>query len=367
MALLDASGKSRPSLPIACGGLPALAADGSIRVFCSNRAYAFAPDGHPIAGWPVELPEGLGLFAVTRVVGLDVYALSFSYDDEEAVWLAAVALDGTIRTGTPLETPGGQDWRAQLGPDGTGYLLAYPNTATGDTEITAFDLGGVRHGWLVRVKGRPNELAFGPDGRIYAIAGEVGKRPSRILVFGPDGRSLPIGSEALPVTAAGALTGAGADVGLPPLVAEDGTTYLINDDDGTTVYGLDTSGDVMAGWPYRDSVGLQWEYCPPDTGGSCQRLHPAVGPDAVLYLLHPPRRATLGGSIVAIGPNGRVRPGWPVVLKRPGAQFRSVVVGSDGTVYALAVEPEGGDRSSASILAIAPDSTVRWTTTVVEP
>ena len=94
---------------------------------------------------------------------------------------------------------------------------------------------------------------------------------------------------------------------------------------------------------------------------------PAVGPDSTLYLPLQAREATVGGSIVAVGPDGRVRPGWPVVLKRPGSEFWSVVVGSDGAVYGLAVEPESGDTSSASILAIAPDSTVRYTSTIIEP
>jgi hypothetical protein len=88
---------------------------------------------------------------------------------------------------------------------------------------------------------------------------------------------------------------------------------------------------------------------------------PAVGPGDVLYLPQAGRR------LVAIGPDGRVRPGWPVVLTRPGAEFWSVVVGSDGTAYALAIEPEAGDRTSSTILAIAPDGTVRYRTTVVDP
>ncbi len=60
---------------------------------------------------------------------------------------------------------------------------------------------------------------------------------------------------------------------------------------------------------------------------------PAVGPDSALYLPLQARDASVGGNIVAVGRNGRVRPGWPVELRRPGAEFWSVVVGSDGTVY----------------------------------
>ena len=66
VAILDSSGKPRPGLPIACGGAPALAADGSIRAVCGNRAYAFAPDGRPMAGWPVELPGELRRMARRR-------------------------------------------------------------------------------------------------------------------------------------------------------------------------------------------------------------------------------------------------------------------------------------------------------------
>lgn len=102
-------------------------------------------------------------------------------------------------------------------------------------------------------------------------------------------------------------------------------------------------------------------------GGFNWRLEPAIGPGNILYLLHPPRSANVGGSIVAISPNGQVGQGWPVELTRPGAHFRMVDVGADGTVYALAVEPEGSDRSSATIVAMAPDSTVLWTTTIVVP
>jgi hypothetical protein len=104
-----------------------------------------------------------------------------------------------------------------------------------------------------------------------------------------------------------------------------------------------------------------------DVGGSTRRSEPAVGPDDVLYLLHAPRSASNGGSVVAVENDGRVRPGWPVSLKSPGATFASVVVGPDGTAFVLALEAEGAGRSSATILAIAPDSTVRYTTTMIDP
>ena len=379
VALLDSTGKPQPGWPVALGdafcNLPAPAVDGSIRVVCGqgydsdSRAYAFTRDGRSIAGWPVDLPSAYG----PRIVGDDLYVMEHVVDNAlqviTAVRLVAVAPDGTLRTGTRVETPDliKHDWVPQLGPDGTGYLLTYPNTATEATEITAFDLDGVRQGWLVKVTGRPYGLAFGPNGRIYATEGQEGR--SRILVFGHDGRSLPIGSEALPVAATSVYSGAGPYGGPPPpVVADSRTTFLVSEEGGTTVYGLDVNGHVIAGWPYRDTIGLQWSGdCYTSVGGQCWRSDPAIGPGHVLYLLHPPRTPNVGGSIVGIGPDGRVITGWPVELTRPGAEFWPVVVGSDGTAYALAIEPESSSSSSATILAIAPDSTVLYTTTIVEP
>ena len=159
VALLDSSGKPRPGWPIALDDtwcyLPAPATDGSIRLVCGfysdtdGRAFAFTPDGRPIAGWPVELPGRSASAAQPVVDGDELHVMAFDPGDPVALRLVAVAPDGTLRTGPRFETPDSsqQDWHPQLGPNGTGYLLAFPNeppdAATGDTEITAFDLDGV--------------------------------------------------------------------------------------------------------------------------------------------------------------------------------------------------------------------------------
>ena len=85
-----------------------------------------------------------------------------------------------------------------------------------------------------------------------------------------------------------------------------------------------------------------------------------------MYLLNAADSPSTGGSVVAIGADGVVRDGWPVGLRRAGAAFSSVVVAPYGLAWALAIEPET-KGSSATVLAIAEDSTVLWTTTIVEP
>jgi hypothetical protein len=167
-------------------------------------------------------------------------------------------------------------------------------------------------------------------------------------------------------------------------VASNGSAFVVIQEGdyppigGTTVYALDGSGGVLKGWPFRTSTGLVWEGecgCGA-TGCGSWRSDQIAGPEGSLYLLQVAANAGTGGTIVAVGKDGAVKAGWPVVLRREGAEFSSVVVGPDGTAFALAIEPERYEQtecgtaipvSSATILAIEPDGTVRYRVTVAEP
>ncbi|HXP32973.1 MAG TPA: baseplate J/gp47 family protein [Acidimicrobiales bacterium] len=385
LALLDTAGRPQPGWPIALVGwacglprgsplYPSMAADGSVRVVCHTDdgrgnalrsvAFAFDPHGQPMTGWPVQLPTLIR--DPPRVVGRTLYVT-------DGTRVMTVAPDGVLRVGKAYAAPGSGPWfEPVLGPDGTAYLVSVPSDYPADRpEIISFDLDGVREGWSIRLTGIPSGLAFGPDGRLYVTVSTRGADTARTLVFDPDGRAVPGGSDLLPVTAARGPNGAGpASYPAAPLVAADGTAYVIGQVQGhTTVFGLDPSGKVMAGWPYRATVGQQWQgECPDElTGCGLWLAIPAVGPGDVLFLPQAAPDATAGGSLVEVGPDGHVHPGWPVTLRRPGAAIWSVVLGSDGTLWALAVEPETAGQSSATILAIAPDGTVRSRVTVVEP
>jgi hypothetical protein len=206
--------------------------------------------------------------------------------------------------------------------------------------------------------------ALRPDGRIVVTVGSYERSASRVLVFDADTKAVLDRSAVLPMASVEKASEEFCVVGTPnsPMIAADGTVFVFSELD-TRVFALGPSLEVERGWPYRAAKPLVRDpfnpYCPP-------RGIPQVGPDSTLYLPLVAREASVGGSIVAVGPNGRVRPGWPVELTRPGAEFWSVVVGSDGTVYALAIEPESRNGTSASILAIAPDSTVLWTLTIID-
>ena len=408
LALLDSTGQPRPGWPVALVGatfcnqlLPV--DDGSVWVICTLEnpdgnmfspisAFAFDSNGRPLSGWPVALP---GLFVTGSVVG-DKLTLLVQKQLGDVIdaghpigeaGLLTVAPDGALASGVrmPLIEVW---WRAvwAIGPDGTAYGVAPANAADPSPQervswITSLDLSGVRPGWPVSFDGFPSEPAAGPDGRINLTVASSDSMTSRIVSFERGGQRVAASSAELAIATVDAVARAGETGGCvtftpaPPRVATNGTVFLYSNVTGdipvTDVFALDPSLSIMSGWPFKPAAplvrarpGFESEheagYCPGP-------VPPAVGPDGTLYLALQARDASVGGSLAAVGPDGRVPAGWPVELKRPGSEFWSVVVGSDGIAYALAIEPETRSTSSATILAIASDSTVLWTTTVIEP
>jgi hypothetical protein len=283
-----------------------------------------------------------------------------------------IASDGSIRRGAALPEDGAWAFSGgQIGPDGTAYSV---HDGTGQAEgapevsrITGVDLSGVRAGWPVKIDGIASEPAFGSGGRIVLTVGSRARTTSRVAVLDGNG-NVVARSATLPIQTA--VSGVDCVPWTPrtPLTAADGSVFVWSDLD-TRIFALDASLKVKPGWPYRPAT---WLVAPghddPRYELNCSRpTAPGVGPDGTLYLPLQPRGESVGGTLVAVDPDGRDHPGWPVTLRRPGAEFQNVVVGSDGTLFALAVEPEAGDSASATILAIDPDSTVRYRTTIIAP
>jgi hypothetical protein len=387
VALLDPRGQVAKGWPIQLVDAPIcspplVATDGSVRIVCetggeSGRALAFDATGRMLPGWPVVI-EGWGSWGGgQRVIGDRMVVVGRgSYESVDSVmgraneaWLVTVDADATVRTGARLRADG--PW--SIGPDATAYGVSHPSPwAEGPSPpqvsvITAFDLAGPRPGWPARVDGVASAPAFGPEGHLYLTVGSYTKAASRTVVLDRDGQIVPGGSRELPIATAGYIEMEGHWTPGPPLVGADGTAFVsgapANAPENTVVVGLDSSGRVMPGWPQTPC----WY---PVGGAWLDAIASALGPGKVVYSLCAAPDAessvepTTGGSIVATGPDGRVRPGWPLVLSSPRAEIRSAVVGSDGTVYAVAIEPESDHLSSATIIAIAPDGTIRSRTTV---
>jgi hypothetical protein len=400
LVLFDDSGRPRrPGWPITvpnstgCGLLFPVD-DGSVRVTCDGtdlpqfendpsdmRVFAFDASGHLMAGWPIQLRPGFtGVMVGDELTLLASQWLTDTVSTgvvSHEIWVTAISADGSVRVGEKLprvETCCGESWG--VAPDGAAYgsfTVGERDVAGFDevSEVTALDLSGEHAGWPVTVDGSASAPAFGPDGQIVLTVGRLVQKTSRVVVFDRGGEAPASASGELPIAAGVIVTAdgsyeCGAPSPIPPIVTPDGTIFVMSEAD-PAIFALDPSLELKPGWPYSPATPRVYRF-DPRSEPSCGSLAPAaVGADSTLYLPLRARDETVGGSLAAVGPDGRARPGWPVELKRPGAEFWSVVVGSDGTVIALAVEPEAGDTSSASILAIAPDSTVRSITTILEP
>jgi outer membrane protein assembly factor BamB len=393
LALLDSSGDPRAGWPVKIDGATSCdqllpVADGSVRAVCTMEnpegntydpiaAFAFDQNARPLSGWPVALADS---FATGRVVGIELLLFTIAPlggviqdgQPSETGGLATIAANGSLTLGVRVPFDFmccGNNWA--VGPDGIAYGVSVRNEPTnGSSQIIAVDVSGVRASWPITLDDAASGAAFVSDGRIAVLMADLGRKASRVLTLDRDGK--PVSSHPLPISTAVHSDIGGCTVGSPqpPIVAANGTIFAYSELD-TRIYAVDRSFAVLSGWPFDAGAsldharpGLESEheagYCPGP-------VLPAVRADGTLYLALENGSATVGGSVVAVGPDGRVRPGWPVELKRPGAAFWSVVVGADGTAYALAFEPESGGASSATILAIAPDSTVLWSRTIINP
>ena len=398
VGLIDSTGHPRAGWPIAlerttsCEHLfPVM--DGSVRLLCTPanvegnmlgvvRAYAFDRDGAPLPGWPIDLDRyGADGYFAGRVTGDELTVLAWKslgdqiQPDQPAgnAWIMAIAADGTVDVGTKVSY--GIDCCIDtwvVGPEGVAYgtVHHFSDTPAGArSELVAIGATGVPAGFPVAIVGSASRPALDAAGLIHMTVGTPNERPSGTLVFDSTGRTVDASSGEMDLAPTSKLLGTGA-IPVAPLVGRDGTSYVIDLSGGiTTIAGLAPSGQSMAGWPYRSNVELQRTgIC--QEGEVCQRSTwsaPAIGPDNRLFLLHAATTSTAGGSIVAVGQDGSVVDGWPVGLKRAGSEVWSIVVAPTGNAYALAVEPEPNRSHSATILALAPDSTVLYTLTIIEP
>jgi hypothetical protein len=179
--------------------------------------------------------------------------------------------------------------------------------------------------------------------------------PTRLALVDLADGAVDSGSPELPIPATSEWLGAGAEPGMP-VVAEDGTAYVVATGTDATIYAVDPAGRVLDGWPYQSGVPLQelGRCSHEDTGCGFFRSVPAAGPESSLLVLFPATEGR-GATIAAIGRDGAVRDGWPVEFEVDEVP-QSIRVGPDGTVYV----PTLVEEQAARLVALAPDGSIRY-------
>jgi hypothetical protein len=386
IGLIDAEGRPRTGWPIALAGwrcgqdgpprtLP-VAADGSIRLVCAEDSlvdgplrhvgFAFDTAGRALPGWPVELPNvGLTTSAVVagdelRLVASEIASTDGSTAQAAAWWLVAVSASGDVRVGQRYEVPDAAgNFAVRLASDGIAYRLAFSGTTDAvRTEITAFDLDGIRPGWPVTVAGITSPPAVRRDGTLVAARLTKPGLKSQVVTIPPTGGSAVSTSGDIPFDPIDDTTSAGATL-MSPIVADDGAVWVVGTFDSTKPSVVRVAPDGTVGPRIALAMPLQprGACSPEDTGCGTWRSVPVVGPDGTLFV---PESAvgdggglvsSSGGSLVAIGPDGSARAGWPISLPDTMAGYWSLLARPDGTVAALAVVPtDAGNQWSLAIL-----------------
>jgi hypothetical protein len=396
VALLGANGQPRSGWPVRlrgvnnCDHLLPLDDDtwrddvGTVRVVCTvppsddglastvRRAFAFAPTGKALPGWPVDIDDAF----TARTIGATLVMIVLPYEgdappDGAPTHAHIVSVDNTGKAvhGPNVDIPCGQcDWA--LSPEAIAFVTIHrdwspTNLAVVKTDVFAFDQTGMRPGWPITIDGNGSAIAFDRAGLAYLVVGSPLAAPSRLVVINRDSRIN--GSEDQSFASTSTWDGAGGETPGAPVVGGDGTAYIISTAGGATAaVGFENAGDRFL--IYESPRPMQWTgYCaPPDTGCGYERTAPAVGPGKILYLLQGAAKESGGGRIIAVNSAGQVVPGWPVDLRRAGGMFWSVVANPRGGAWALAIEPENSGFS-ATVLGIAGDSSVQYATTIVEP
>jgi hypothetical protein len=319
-------------------------------------------------GWPVDIESG----SVMETIGNDVAVVIRPYqgdvlpdgEDQPAVF-ARIGSDGAVRMGTNEVPIACCESTTAIGPAAAYIVNRTYGEGVESSELVAFGLDGAE--WRSPIDGLASDPAFDARGDVYlsVSTGEPGR--SRVLVFGADGTLLPASTDDLSISPSNGSSGAGPEWPAAPTVAADGSFFLLADTGGATILAIDRTGNPSDGWPYEtaQSLGYQGECNKGDTGCGLAQVRPAVGADGSLYVTLNASGPSAGNSLIGLSSGDKMRSGWPVGLKRPGAQFWQIVVGSDGGVWTLAAEPDK-DGYDATLLSIAADSTIRGKVTIVE-
>jgi hypothetical protein len=291
---LDRSGKAVRGWPIlladvdGCDQLLPVIGGESIRVLClqsriSNddslvirRSFAIDTAGRTSPGWPVDVDNG----TIGNMVGDDLVMLvnplmnvGGQAGESWPVNVTTIGLDGSVEKGVDVPFVW-CDLGWAIGTDALAYGTSHRDWTSASsvkTDVTAFGAGSVGPGWPITLDGNASDVAFdGSLGLAHLVIGSPNEPPTRTVVLDDDGSVLASGSADQPIVSTSTWNGAGADYPGPPIVASDGSTFIVSTAERrTTVMALDPDGKARAGWPYHLDLGMQWT-------GTCYAATPAA-------------------------------------------------------------------------------------------
>ena len=358
---------------------------------------ATTPGGHVAPRWRHVFPACAGTVH-GPLFGPDGTAYVVT-SKHSATWLYTFGPAGS-RASSPYRLPG--DFEGiERAPDGAVYVWSWDYTSPWDPGSTAYAwhqfylasvdaTGRPKRGWPYTSAMPISDPTFGPDGSVYLTVGYVigwgmsaaqDRLPHRIVALAPDGHLKPGWPFVLPAGVGPQfpwISEGDIAVGEPPVLAPDGTLYVVAAKGswgagGNLVYALGPDGTLRPGWPYAAT--LSDGSLDLSTGGAAGALPPVPAPDGTIYLAV--RTGQLRGTpaghdtVLALDASAHVLPGWPVALPAgsviAGTPCRDVVFGGEalrqpscwlqvgpGGLLRLAVTKAPGNAGNSHPLCIRP-------------
>jgi hypothetical protein len=362
LVAVDGTGRERTGWPQPLGirtdlNTPiAFGLDGTAYIWDESTVVAYRADGTRPPGWPYHadavedaLPVPQGVYVESGPSGSAmcgdesrVMTLIGTGGTVQSPWrlqgkIAAVGPDGTLytRQGDSIFAYGSDGavkpgWPAtgwsNVGVDPTGrvYLSWWKFRETAglsmegpgealETRIAAVDQNGRPYpGWPVTIEGAASEPAFGPDGTVYmtrelyASGSGSSTATDSVLALDAAGRPKPGWPISLPGQALllRSMPGVSASAPDPPQIGSDGTVYFgawASDPASPGILeAVGPSGRLEPGFP----ASIDWNTTSNLFFGAGSGWF-AVGRTGLVF-------TTSGYSVLAIGSDGRAAPGWPV-------------------------------------------------------
>jgi hypothetical protein len=336
---------------------PVAGAHGAIVLACSLRGgqhssiVVIDEGGRVIPGWPVKFDGVERLDSVQSGPDGTVYALGVRNEPGALARLWAYAPDGRLRPGFPviLQSKIGEFTLAGDRILVSSYIPPDPPpdglcAGAERTVLAEFDAAGrIVAGWPVSAPGWASIPDIGPDGTVYYLARD------RLFARGPDGSLRPGWPVEIPPVYPEC--GAGGQF----LGAND-TVYVMDDVRGLAAFGPD--GQARPGWPVAPAHGFADSYCTTDdAGGMSPVLGPDGRVYAAVVGTSDANGAPVTLRVVALDSTGRLVAGWPYTL--PGtAQAEVMLLGFvDGRLY-VSVSRCGPSDNSTALLALDPDGSL---------
>ena len=279
-------------------------------------------------------------------------------DDGTRHWLSTVGRDGRVEIGEPAEV--GFPSAYVIGPDGRGYLFW-------DGGITAMDLSGVVSGWPANVPGVVDGVgpdvgprskpAFSPAGDLVLTRSTADGNGTQVVVVGRAGEVRDLGP-ALQIDPVIHTSGLALEYfAIPPLVGPGGSVTVVGQAGAdVAIHRVDASGAIPAGWPFRTPGSVGWRgTCENVLGDGCgtYRALPVVAGDGTVYVPLGSTAPSSRATVLAVGPDGRARTGWPATIGSAGSWVWGMAPGAGGVLFALVVHVLGDGTETMELLAIS--------------